>query len=239
MTGVQTWALPIYEPTRFEYLGTADSLNRLCLTWGPSKVKTFEDARQTKVTMGATSNGSSTWDYANFMNSLAGSKFDVIAGYQGSPNILLAMERGEVDGVCALDVSTVATLRPDWLGSTKVNVLLQANLEPSPALAQYNIPSIWKFIPQEHRPVAELYVTQQVFGRPFVAPPGTPKDRMDTLRAAFMAAWRDPELLEEARRAKLEVNPIGGEEIAKLVAKMYASPPALINAMKAALKLNH
>jgi tripartite-type tricarboxylate transporter receptor subunit TctC len=82
-------------------------------------------------------------------------------------------------------------------------------------------------------------VTQQVFGRPFVAPPGTPKDRMDTLRAAFMAAWRDPELLEEARRAKLEVNPIGGEEIAKLVAKMYASPPALINAMKAALKLNH
>jgi tripartite-type tricarboxylate transporter receptor subunit TctC len=228
-----------YDPTKFEYLGTADSLNRLCLTWGASKVKTFEDARQNKVTMGATSNGSSTWDYANFMNSVGGSKFEVIAGYQGSPNILLAMERGEVDGVCALDVSTVATLRPDWMGSGKVNFLLQANFEPMPALAPYNIPSIWKFVAPEHRAVAELYITQQVFGRPFMAPPGTPKDRMDILRKAFMDAWRDPELLEEARRSKLEVNPISGEEIAKVVAKMYASPPALVEAMKTALKMNH
>lgn len=225
-----------YDPTKLAYIGTADSGTRLCFTSASSKVRTFADARTTKAVMAATQQGSSSWDYPHFLNALGGAKFEVVTGYKGPGDMLLAMERGEAEGVCGLDVSTVRTLRPDWFGASKVNFLVQAGLEPKPDLTQLGIPSIWDFITGENRKVAELIVSQQVFGRPFLAPPGVPEPQLKMLRAAFMAAWTDPELVAEAKKMKLEVNPLGGDEVAALVTRLYATPKDLLARMTKAIR---
>lgn len=225
-----------YDPVKFEHIGTADSGTRLCFTGGASPVKTMADARTTKSRMAATAPGSSSIDYAYFFNTLAGTKFEVVAGYKGPGDLMLAVERGEADGVCALDVSTVMSLRPDWLGTGKAHFLVQAGLEPKESLTRLGVPSMWDFIAPADRDVGELFVSQQVFGRPFIAPPGVPAERVKILRDAFDATFRDPEALEEARRMQLEVNPRGGEAVAALVKKVYASPKSLVERMAKAIR---
>ena len=225
-----------YDPTKFEFLGTADSGTRLCFTNAASQVKTFADARRQKILLAATAPGSSAWDYAYFLNALAGSKFELVAGYKGPADMFLAMERGEAEGICALDSGTLQTLRPDWISTGKINVLLQAGIEPNPKFLKLGIPSMWDFIPPENRAVAELIVSQQVFGRPFVAPPGTPEAQMKILRTAFLQALADPEALEEAARMKIDINPRDGAEVAALVRKVYASPKPIIDRMAKAIR---
>jgi tripartite-type tricarboxylate transporter receptor subunit TctC len=226
-----------YDPTKFEYLGTADSGTRLCFTRADSSAKTFADAKARKIVVAATAAGSSTWDYPYFLNALAGSKFEVVTGYKGPADTLLAMERGEAEGVCALDASTVSTLRPDWLEGRKANFFLQAGIEPNEKFLKLGIPSMWDFITEpESRAVAELIVSQQVFGRPFLAPPGVPAERMGILRAAFDAVFKDPEAQEEARRMQLELNPRNGDVVGALVKKVYASPKAVIERMAKAIR---
>ena len=225
-----------YDPTKFEYLGTADSGTRLCFSSLNSRVKTFADTKTQKILVAATAPGSSTWDYPHFLNALASAKFEVVTGYKGPADLMLALERGEVEGVCALDASTVATLRPDWLGERKANFFLQAGIEPNEKFLKLGIPSMWDFIGGENRAVAELIVSQQVFGRPFLAPPGVPPERMAMLRTAFDAAWKDPEALEEAARMKLEVNPRNGATVGALVNKVYASPRSVIEGMAKSIR---
>ena len=225
-----------YDPTKFEYIGTADSGTRLCFMMANSAVQTLEDARNQKVIIGGTAAGSSTTDYAWFMNALAGTKFEVVTGYKGPGDILLALERGEAAGICALDSGTLLTMRPDWISSGRIKVFLQAGLEPNPRYSALGVPPMQNFMSGENLAIAELIVSQQVFARPFVAPPGTSRQALDILRAAFMPAMADSALLEEAAKMKLDINPKSGAEIAGLVRKIYASPPEIIEKMKKALR---
>lgn len=225
-----------YDPTKFEFLGTADSGTRLCFTNANANVKTFADARARKSLMAATAAGSSAWDYAYFFNALAGTKFEVVSGYKGPAEMFLAMERGEADGVCALDSGALGAVRPEWFAPGKLNFLAQAGLEPNERFTKMGAPSMWDFIPPENRATAELIVSQQVFGRPFVAPPGTAEPQMKILRAAFAQAWKDPDALEDAARMKIDVNPRDGDVVAGLVRKIYESPRALIERMAKAIR---
>ena len=167
------------------------------------------------------------------MNALAGTKFDVVMGYKGPADLLLAMERGEAAGVCALDSATLNSIRPDWLRDGKVNILVQAGLEPSPDI---KAPSIFDFISGDDKAVAELIVSQQEFSRPFVAPPGTPPEQLRLLRAAFTAAMKDPELIAEAETMRIGVAAKSGEDLAALIAKLYAAPAALVTRAKTILR---
>lgn len=222
-----------YDPVKFDYLGTADSGTRICFARADTGIKTIEDMRQRKAITAATAAGSSTADYAWFMNALAGTKFEVVTGYKGPGDVLMALERGEAEAVCSLDSATVRSMRPDWVASGKINLLVQAGLETN---ATVKAPPLWDFMEGENRQVAELIVSQQVFGRPFMAPPGTDPQALRLLRKGFMEAMRDPALLAEANKMQLDINPKSGEEIGALVAKMYAAPPRLIERMKSALR---
>lgn len=222
-----------YSPTKLEYIGTADSGTRLCFTMANSGVRSIDDVRAKKVLVGATAPGSSTTDYAWFMNALAGTKFEVVAGYKGPADVLMAMERGEAAGVCSLDSATLATLRPDWISSGKINLLVQAGLDVNP---KFKAPPLWDYITGDDRKVAELIVSQQVFGRPFVAPPGIPADKLKILRTAFMETLQAPDAVADAKKMKLDLNPKSGEEIAAVVQRMYSSPPELIERVKKALR---
>ena len=225
-----------YDATKFEFLGTADVGTRMCLTIATSKAKTYDDAKRLKVVMGATGVASSLWDYPYFLNAFAGAKMEVVSGYPASGDVLVAMERGEVDGVCGLELSSLRSLRPDWVGTPKANMLLQIGVEAHPEMSRLGIPVLWPHVPAENREVVELIVSQQVFQRPFVAPPGTPQAQVKLLRAAFLAALKDPETLADAKKMNIEINAKSGEEVGALVRKMYASPKPLIERMGKAIR---
>jgi len=222
-----------YDPGKFEYIGSADSGTRICFTSKQSGVQTIEDARKAKVLVASTAPQSSATDYALFMNALADTKFEVVLGYKGPADLILAMERGEVAGVCALDSATVAAIRPDWLEDGKINLLVQAGLQPT---SEIKAPSMWNFITGENRRVAELIVSQQEFGRPFMAPPGIPPEPLKFLRDAFNAALKDPELIAEATKMKLGLSPKTGEEVAAIVKKLYAATPDLVERARRILR---
>jgi len=222
-----------YAPSDFDYLGSADSGTRICFTSLKSGIQTVQDATKTRVVVASTAPQSSATDYALFMNALAGTKFDVVMGYKGPADLLLAMERGEAQGVCALDAGTVNAIRPDWLKNREINVLAQAGLKPSPDI---DAPSIFEFIKGDNRAVAEMIVSQQEFSRPFVAPAGIPAAQLKTLRTAFMQTMRDPQLVGEAKKMGIGVNAKSGEEIADIVKQLYASPPELIDRVRAILR---
>jgi tripartite-type tricarboxylate transporter receptor subunit TctC len=225
-----------YDPTALEFIGTPDSGTRLCSTRLESKVKTFELARTEVATIGASASGGSTFDYPTMLNALAGTRFKVVAGYKATVDIALAFDRGEVDGWCGVDYNTYMAVRPDWLRKRQVNTIVQFGLEPNPAMTAMGIPSIWKFVPPENRKAVELIVAQQMFQRPFVAPPGTPAERVRELQGAFMATMKDREFLADAAKANVTIEPRSGPEVARIVRDMYASPPEVIAQMAKAIR---
>ena len=224
-----------YDPTKFGYLGTADSATWLCITSGKSKIKTFEDAQTIPSTMAGVAAGSSTVDYVNMFNALAGTKFKLVSGYKSTAEVVLAIDREEADGVCGYDVSSLKAQKPDWYGTPLANLIVQAGLEPSETMTKMGVPSIWKYVTGENRKVAELIVSQQVFGRPFLAPPGVPERELNLLRTAFMATMKDPEFLADTQKVKLAINPKRGDEVSALIQKVYSAPKDVIERMKQAL----
>ncbi len=225
-----------YDPAKFEFLGTVDSGTRLCSTRLASKVKTFAQARQEVATIGASAPGGSTFDYPTMLNTLAGTKFKVVAGYKATVDIAIAVDRGEVDGWCGVEISTYMSVRPEWLTKRAANNMIQLGLEPNAEMTAMGIPTVWEYVPPENRKALELVVSQQVFQRPFIAPPGTPADRVKQLQDAFMATMKDPEFVADAARMKVTLGPRSGPQVAALVASMYAAPQAVIQQMTKALR---
>lgn len=225
-----------FEPTKFEYLGSADSGTRLCVTYKTSKIKTFDDALRIPSTFGGSAPGSSTTDYAQLLINLANTRMKVVNGYKSSIDTVLAMERGEVDGICGYDSSSFRAQKAEWFNTPEAHMIIQTALEPNAELERIGVPHIWKYISGENRRIAELVFAQQEFHRPFLAPPGVPADRLAVLRTAFMATMRDPEFLADATKMKLTIAPKDAETVTKLVKDMYASPPELVEKVRRALK---
>jgi tripartite-type tricarboxylate transporter receptor subunit TctC len=225
-----------YDPSKYGFLGTADSSTWLCITSHRSKVKTFEDAQTIPSTLGGVAAGSSTVDYIYMFNALAQTKFKLVSGYKSTAELVLAIDRGEVEGVCGYDTNSLKAQKPDWYGTPLANIIVQAGLEPSETMTKMGVPSIWKYVTGENRKVAELIVSQQVFGRPFVAPPAVPEAQLNLLRAAFMATMADPEFLVDVQRLKLDINAKDGAEVRGLIEKIYAAPKELIERMKQVLR---
>ncbi len=230
-------AQDLYDPTKFQYLGTADSGTRVCVTFANSPIKSFADAQKQKAMMGASQAGGSTRDYINMHKKTSAAKFELISGYKGTADIGLAMERGEVDGLCGWDWSSLKSQKPDWLRDHKLNILAQVGLEPEPELTKLGVPAIWKFIDKEaDRKAVELVVSQQVFGRPYIAPPGTPPERVKILRDAFEAVMKDKEFLADAEKARIDITASNGAKVQQVVEKLYASPPETIARAKELIK---
>jgi tripartite-type tricarboxylate transporter receptor subunit TctC len=150
-----------YDPNRFEYLGTMDQDTRVCLTSARSQVKTFNDARTQQAIIAGTQPGSTTVDYPNMLNVLAGTRFKLVQGYRGTSDVLLAIDRGEADGMCTF-LSSLASVRPNWLGTGEANVFVHIAINPHPDVVTHKIPSVFDFVSADIRQVIELIATQQV-----------------------------------------------------------------------------
>jgi tripartite-type tricarboxylate transporter receptor subunit TctC len=230
-------AQPLYDPTKFQYLGSADNATRVCISHEHSAIKRFEDTLKQKTIMGASAAGGSTRDYINMLKKATGAIFDLVAGYKGTADIFLAMERGEVDGMCGLDWASLKSQRPDWVRNRTVNILAQINLEPEAELSTLGVPPIWTFIAREDdKKAAELIISQQVFGRPYLAPPGVAAEPLAILRAAFAATLQDKEFLADAERTRIDVVASSGERVQQLVDQLYATPKATVERAKELIK---
>jgi tripartite-type tricarboxylate transporter receptor subunit TctC len=226
-----------FDPTKVMYIGTADSGVRVCTTFQNSKIKTFADAQRQKTIVGASAAGGATRDYAYLHNKTAGAKFEVVSGYQGTVDIALAMERGEVDGLCGWDWSSVKSQKADWVRDKKLNLLVQVSLEPLAELSEMGVPHIWTFVPNaDDRTVAELVVSQQVFQRSYILPPGTPPEQIETLRKAFDATMHDPQFLADAEKMRISITPLGGGAVQDVIRKLYATPKDAVERAKTVIK---
>jgi hypothetical protein len=199
-------------------------------------VKKFEDVFTHQVILAATAEGGPTRDFPTLLINVLGAKFRIISGYPGTREITMAVEQGEADGQCGYAWSSMIQAQPQWITEHKVNILAQEALTGHPAMNAMGVPLALSFAKtDEQRQVMELIYGQLIFGRPYIVPPGTPPDRVAALRRAFMATMQDPALRADAEKARLDVNPVSGEDVQAEVAKMFALPHDIVERAKQAL----
>jgi tripartite-type tricarboxylate transporter receptor subunit TctC len=226
---VQKRSAAQFDATKITYLASADSDPRVCVTGPSSKIKTFEQTLTEKTVVGASQSGGSTSDYAYMIKNATGAKFDIVSGYKGTAEILVSIERGEAEGVCGLDWSSFKTQRPQWLRDKTAHVIMQAATGPNAELAALNTPTVESFVKNDlDKKALSLVISQQVFSRPYVAPPGVPAEQTKILREAFAAVLHDPQFLADAETARLSINPSSAETVQQTVEKLYSSPAEVV-----------
>ena len=214
-----------YDGTKFNYIGSANDEVSVCVAWYTSGVKTFADAQQMQLVVGAAGVADDTYQYPALLNHMFGARFKIIPGYPGGNEINLAMERGEVQGRCSIPWSTVKATRRSWIEEHTVSLLMQYSLGKHADLP--TVPLVMDLAKtEEQRTILQLIFGRQVMGRPFAAPPGVRKDVIDALRKAFMETMADKEFLIEAEKARLEITPVSGERIQNLVQEVYRNTTA-------------
>jgi tripartite-type tricarboxylate transporter receptor subunit TctC len=222
-----------HDPNKFIYLGSANSDVYHCYSRTDAPAKSFSDVLQRELILGASNEGGTTRDLPAMMNNLAGAKFRIVTGYAGSKEIGLAVERNEVHGACGIGWTGFTTLYPHWFEKKLVTVMLQLSVKGHAELNAMGVPLATEFArSKEDRQAMELVLSQGVFGRPFVLPPGVPQERTDALRKAFMAAMTDPGLLSDAKKANLDLEALSGSDLQTLIASLYALPPSVVEQAK-------
>jgi tripartite-type tricarboxylate transporter receptor subunit TctC len=225
-----------HDPQKLIYLGSATRDVYLCFTRTDAAVKSFKDVLTTPLTVGGTAPGASTHDFPTMLDNVLGAKFKVISGYPGSHEVMLAMEKGEVSGICGGSWSSIASHYSAWIEKGFAKPLVQESAIGHPAMKKMGVPLAVDFAKTaEERKILELVYSQTIFGRPYVLAPGTQPDRVAVLRKAFTAALQDQELLAAAEKMRIDIDPVSGEELQSLIEKIYATPPALVARAKAAL----
>ena len=218
-----------HDISKFNFIGNANKDTYVCLARTDAPAKSFAEAMSTEMIMGASAEGAGTRDFPTLLRNLLGAKFKVVAGYRGTPDINLAMEKGEIHGGCGQTWSSVAATYPQWFEKGLVRVLAQEDATGYPELNRQGAPLTLAFAKtDEQRAVLELVYSQTDFGRPYVVAPGVPSDRVDTLRRAFTAVMEDAEFKADASRAKLDVIHTDGRALQAKLERIYAASPDLI-----------
>ncbi len=190
-------------------------------------MKTVADARARDVIVAAAGATSNSAIVPKMLNALIGTRFKVVSGYDPGSGLTMAVERSEADGICGLSWSTIKASRPHWIADRLLNVFVQVGLTKLPDLP--DVPSALDLVEDAaNRPVMELILIRQEAGRPFAAPPGTPADRLAALRKAFDETLVDPDFIAEAGKAQLEIEPMTGAAIAKMLTQAYAAPKPIV-----------
>lgn len=215
-----------FDALKFTWLGSPTAETNVCIAHKTSGMKTIADVQQKELIIGDTGPGTGTYTYPRVLNAILGTKFKVIGGFPASSDVFLAMERGEVNGICE-SLDSVNGKRPNWIKDGTVNILMQGGAEPSPHLP--GVPFIFDLAKTEEQKQALVFVySGQGIGRPFVAPPDMPADRVKALRDAFDATMKDPEFVAEAEKQKLDVDPVSGDKLAAILKSIYATPKPIV-----------
>ncbi|MGE3247564.1 MAG: Bug family tripartite tricarboxylate transporter substrate binding protein [Beijerinckiaceae bacterium] len=224
----------MFDAQKLGWVGSMNNEVSVCVSWQSSAVKKFEDVYTKELIVGGTGGSADTDQFPQVLNGVLGTKFKVIVGYRGGNDINLAMEKGEVMGRCGWSWSSVVSTRGQWLKEKKINVLVQLSLSKHEDLKE--TPLITDLAKtDEQKAIMKLVFARQVLGRPIIAPPKLPADRLTALQTAFMATMKDKQFREEANRAKMEVEAVSGKDIEKLLEDAYKTDPAIVKKVGALL----
>jgi tripartite-type tricarboxylate transporter receptor subunit TctC len=218
-----------FDPLKFNWLGSPELTNRVCVALEGAPVQKVQDLFQNELLVGGAGAGTAVSTTPTLLARLLGMKFKLVEGYGSSQAVLLAMERGEVQGICQ-SLSSLRGSRPDWFQSGKLKVLFNTERHPVPGL---NAPSVFDFAKtDEQRKILSLYTSSVELGRPIVAPPGVPKERVEALRKALSDALKDPDLLDEAKKQGMEMTYVSGPDIETLIADLMSTPSDIVDKMR-------
>jgi tripartite-type tricarboxylate transporter receptor subunit TctC len=224
-----------FNPAQFNWLASTSSSNGTVYVWHTSGIRSVEDATKRQVLMGGTGVGSYTMIYPTVMNSVIGTKFKLVTGYQSTAEVGLALERGEIQGRAGNNFNSLKAENGEWLKSGKINLIVQVGLERDAEFR--DVPLLTDFAKNESdRQVLRLFSTDVVIGRPFVTSPGVPAERVAILREAFNAMLKDPAYLEDSRKASLDVSPTDGATIQRLVTELVNTPEDIVAKAKLAME---
>ena len=224
-----------FEPDKFTWIGSTNNEVSVCVAWHTSPIKKWEDLLTTQMIVGGTGEGADTDSFPKVMNNVLGTKLKLITGYPGGNDVLLAMERGEVDGRCGYSWSSAKSRKADWLKEGKMTVLIQMSPQKHPDMP--DVPLIMDLAKNDaDKATLRLIYARQEFGRPFLAPPGIPADRVEALQAAFMATMEDPDFKADAAKQNLELAPVSGKRVAELISAVYSASPEIVQRAKEAME---
>ena len=217
------------DPRRFNFIGATSLPSRACVRWHTAPVKSPADLFTQELIVGGAGAGSSLSTLPTLFNHVLGTRFRVIEGYKGTTDVVLAVERGEVQGACA----SYGQFRiyEQLIRDGKLVFLLRAEEEPIPDAPE--VPSIFDYAKTaEQRQLMRFVLASTEFGRPYVLPPDVPGDRVEVMRRAFAEALRDPALVAEAARIKMDMTYRPPDHLERVLASLYETPPALIATVK-------
>jgi tripartite-type tricarboxylate transporter receptor subunit TctC len=225
----------LFDATKFGWVGSITRTVFVTVTWHEAPAKTLQDATRTEVILGASATSSDSYVLAMLSNNLLGTKFKVVHGYAGAAEVDMAVENGEVQGEAGKDWTTLTSTRPQWIRDRKINILVQMGMHAHPDLAGVPLAIDLARTPEDRR-VMEVVFAKFGMSRPFLAPPGIPRERLAVLRRAFDATMTDPAFLAEAQKLGMEVNPVGGEDVEALVTRIMGTPAELAQRAREVLK---
>jgi tripartite-type tricarboxylate transporter receptor subunit TctC len=224
-----------FQPTEFNWIGSANNEVSICTVWHTAGIKSVHDLLTKEIIFGANAAGSESDVYPNILRNLFGAKVRTVTGYPGANDLMLAMERGETQGRCGYTWSAAQATHADWIRDGKIIVALQFAVEKHPDLP--NVPTVMELAKTDaQRQALELILAGQAMGRPFAAPPKVPADRVAALRKAFDDTMKDPAFRADADKQKLELQPVSGEQIQALVDRMFTAPKDVVEMARRAIE---
>jgi tripartite-type tricarboxylate transporter receptor subunit TctC len=216
-----------FDSRKFTWLGSVTDDNTTCVTSRASPIKNWSDFLSKPSKLGGLGADADPDIWALLYKNVFGAKVQLVTGYPGTNDVTLAMERGEVDGLCGLSWSTIKTRHQDWLANHSVNIIVQAALKKEPEMAAVPLATDLA-TNNEQLQIIKLLLTSQAMARPFAAPPEIPQERKAALIAAFDATMADRAFLVEAQKLNFEVHSVGAATIDSLLADVYATPKDVI-----------
>jgi tripartite-type tricarboxylate transporter receptor subunit TctC len=223
-----------FDTLKFHAIGALDRADGTCAFWHTAPAKTWNDLLTNEVTVGSIGSGSPMEVYAVMLNRLFATKIKVVGGYKAGSDIDLAMQRQEVDGRCGTHLKSIPALHPDWIRDKRILVPIVVAEKRNKDYP--DTPALMEFVKDKAtRQTIDLLTVTQKLDRPILAPPGTPPERVHDLRSALAATTRDPAFLADIKKRNLTIDPTGAEEMARIYAEAFASPPEVVEAVKAIL----
>ncbi len=215
-----------FDPSKFEWIGSLATQYNACMVWHTSDVMTIDDARKREIRVSTTGMSGNSAKTPLMVNMLLGTKFKVISGYK-TTEMRLAVERGEVEGICGLSYDTYVAANPEWLQHKKIRFILQAGTKGIKELQ--GVPLLMDYVKDPKQQAAlKLFGVRDELGRPFLYPPQVPKHLVEAARKAFDATMKDPKFLAEAKKFKLEIDPMNGADMEKAIKEAYAAPKDVV-----------